>query len=127
MALERLTVLLPVRDAQSTLISTVTEVLEVASDLTDRLELLIIDDGSADATIEVAEELSRHYPQVRTVRHIKPMGHDAALRTGLAQSNGEVVVVRQGKGPTLERLHRASRPSRPNYLGRTRQFVSDEI
>ncbi len=75
MALNRsLTVLLPVRDAQSTLAATVTEVLEMASDLSERFELLIIDDGSSDATSEVARELSRHYPQIRTLRHDQAVG-----------------------------------------------------
>lgn len=113
-----LTVLLPVQDAQSTLADTVAEVLEVASDLTDRFELLIIDDGSTDATSEVAEELTRYYPQVRAVRHNRPLGRDAALRTGLAQSHGEVVFVRESGHSTMERLHRVSKPLRPNYLGR---------
>jgi dolichol-phosphate mannosyltransferase len=120
--LERsLTVLLPVQDAQSTLADTVVEVLEVASDWTDRLELLIIDDGSTDATSEVAHELVRHYPQVRAVRHSSPLGRDAAVRTGLAQSQGEVVVVQAPGSPTFQRLHRTSKPARPNYLGRSRQ------
>ena len=89
-----LTVLLPVQDAQATLTETVEEVLEAAADLTDRFELLIIDDGSADATGEIAHELTRHYPQIRTIRHARPMGREAALRSGLAESRGEVVFVR---------------------------------
>ena len=94
-ALERsLTVLLPVQDAQATLMETVEEVLEAAADLTDRFELLIIDDGSADATGEIAHELTRHYPQIRTIRHSRPMGREAALRSGLAESRGEMVFVR---------------------------------
>ena len=135
MALERssttparsLTVLLPVHDAQSSLAETVTEVLEVASELSDRLEVLIIDDASADATIEVAHELMRHYPQVRAIRHSIPLGHDQALRTGLAQSQGDVVIVRPGNPPKFERLHRASKPARPNYLmSRARRFARGE-
>jgi glycosyltransferase involved in cell wall biosynthesis len=125
--LERsLTVLLPVHDAQDTLTDTVTEVLDVASDLTDRFELVIIDDGSTDATSEVAHELARHYPQVRAVRHAKPLGHEAALSTGLAQSRGEVVVVQARNGRTLERLPHSARPTRPNYLGRLKQFTFGE-
>ena len=115
-----LTVLLPVQDVQSTLADTVAEVLEAASDLTDRFELLIIDDGSTDATCEVTEELIRHYPQVRAIRHSRPLGHDAALRTGLAQSHGEVVFVREPGHSTMQRLPRVSKPLRPNYLGRLR-------
>jgi glycosyltransferase involved in cell wall biosynthesis len=125
--LERsLTVLLPVRDVQSTLADTVAEVLDTASDLTDRFELVIIDDGSTDATSEVAHELARHYPQVRSIRHSKPLGNDAALRTGLAESRGETVLVRDKNCRGLEAVHRTSKPSRPNYLGRVKQFALGE-
>jgi glycosyltransferase involved in cell wall biosynthesis len=125
--LERsLTVLLPVHDAQDTLADTVAEVLDTASDLTDRFELVIIDDGSTDATSEVADELVRHYPQVRAVRHARPLGREAALSTGLAQSHGEVVVVRARSGRTLERLPHTAKPARPNYLSRVKQFAFGE-
>ena len=104
MALNRsLTVLLPVRDAQSTLAATVTEILEMASDLSERFELLIIDDGSSDATSEVARELSRHYPQIRTVRHASRWARKPPCERACAQSRGDVVVVR-GQRPTFERL-----------------------
>jgi dolichol-phosphate mannosyltransferase len=120
--LERsLTVLLPVHDAQSTLADTVAEVLEVASDWTQRIELLIIDDGSTDATSEVAHELVRHYPQVRAIRHNRRLGREAAVETGLAQSRGDVVVVREPGRLAFESLHRTSKPARPNYLGYLKQ------
>jgi glycosyltransferase involved in cell wall biosynthesis len=115
-----LTVLLPVHDVQSTLTQTVTDVLDAAADLTDRFEVLIIDDGSADATSEVAHELARHYPQIRTVRHGRRLGREAAVRTGLSQTRGDVMLVREGQRVTLERVSTPSRPARPNFLGRTK-------
>jgi glycosyltransferase involved in cell wall biosynthesis len=126
LAVERsLTVLLPVQDAQATLTETVEEVLDVAAELTDRFELLIIDDGSADATSEIAHELTRHYPQVRAIRHSKPLGRDAALRTGLAQSRGEVVFVRDKGRGTIEKLLLHSRPGRPNFISRPKRSAAD--
>ena len=128
MAVNRsLTVLMPVRDAQSTLAATVTQVLDMASDLNERFELLIIDDGSLDATSEVASELSRRYPQVRTLRHATPLGDEAALRAGLAQSRGDVVFVHGGQRPKFERITWASQPTRPNYLGRTRTYAREGL
>lgn len=95
-----LSVLLPVKNAQETLAKTVQEILDVAADLSEKFELLIIDDGSADATSEIATELTQHYPQVRAVCQGQSAGRDAAVRTGLQQSRGEVVLLHEEKGGT---------------------------
>ncbi len=127
-----LSVLFPVKDAQATLAASVHEILDVAADTSNSFELLIIDDGSCDATPEVAHELTRHYPQIRLVRHARPLGHDAAIDTGLQRSQGDVVVVHEGRGGyrIVERRHEmphaASRPTRPNYLARLKRFALGE-
>jgi glycosyltransferase involved in cell wall biosynthesis len=87
-----------VRNAQSTLAANVQEILDVVSELTRRFELVIIDDGSTDATSEVADELIRLYPQVRTLRHGTAQGCDAAISTGLRHSTGEIIVLRDENG-----------------------------
>jgi hypothetical protein len=122
-----LTFVLPVRNAQSTLAATVTQVLDMASDLSERFELLVIDDCSSDTTSEVAHELSLHYPQIRVLRNSKPLGEEAALRAGFAQSRGDVVFVRGGQRPTFERISWASQPVRPNFLGRARSVVREGL
>jgi len=128
-----LSVLLPVKNAQSTLNNAVHEILDVMTDSGDRFEVLIIDDGSTDATSEVAHELTRHYPQIRLVRHGKSRGRDAAIRSGLERSQGEVVMLRDDElgFSILERPSRtpsnaSSRPARPNYLSRVKKFAIGE-
>ena len=49
-----LTVVLPVYNGESRLRKSVNEILELASELTSKFGVLIIDDGSNDATNEVA-------------------------------------------------------------------------
>jgi len=94
-----LSLLLPVRNAQATLSETVHRILEVASDLNERFELIIVDDGSTDATSEVAAELKHDYPQVRAVRHGQPRGPQESLESGLRISSGRIVLCRD---PAME-------------------------
>ena len=86
-----LSALLPVCNAQSTLPEQVSEILDILPELTHRFELVLIDDGSTDATIEVADELAVVYPQLVIARHAVSMGRVAAIRTGLARSMGETI------------------------------------
>jgi len=134
--LERsLSVLLPVRNAQVTLAATVLELLEVLPELTHHFELVIIDDGSGDATIEVADELAACYPQVSVVRHAESLGRASAIDAGLTHSKGEVIFL-QDEGCTLaiDEVHklwramddhefvvgRAGRPKASTWTGHTR-------
>ncbi|HEY4759788.1 MAG TPA: glycosyltransferase [Thermoguttaceae bacterium] len=100
-----LTVLLPVKNVQSTLAATVQEILEVLSELPGRIELLIIDDGSTDATSEIATELTWRYPQVRAICNGQSLGMEAAINTGLQESSGEIVFINdQEDGAPLDEI-----------------------
>jgi glycosyltransferase involved in cell wall biosynthesis len=88
-----LTVLLPVENAQATLARSVRRLLEVLPELTTSLEILILDDGSTDATIEVADDLSAQYPQIRVIRHSPSCGRTRAIQMGLRESQGEFILL----------------------------------
>jgi len=128
-----LSILLPVKDAQATLHHSVHKVLDMVSDAGGQFEVVIIDDGSADATSEVAHELARHYPQVHLVRHGTSLGREAAIQTGLKRSQGDVVVVRDDERGFCMVEQRGqpshlttSRPAQPNYLRRLKSFTLGE-
>jgi glycosyltransferase involved in cell wall biosynthesis len=53
----------------------------------ERLELLVVDDGSRDRTAEVAERI----PGVCLIRHPKNKGYGAALKTGFSKASGELI------------------------------------
>jgi len=74
------------------------ELLEVLPELTPRFELVIIDDGSTDATIEVADDLVAQYPQISVVYHAEPMGRSRAIQSGLARAVGDVIFLRDDDG-----------------------------
>lgn len=57
------------------------------------MELILIDDGSRDDTYERVEELSGKYPYIKAIKLSRNFGHQAAVRTGLAYSDGDYVAI----------------------------------
>lgn len=112
-----LTVLLPVHNAQATLERDVAEILDVACELTAQFELAIVDDGSTDATWELAQDLARRYPQVKLLRHSNRQGTATAIRTAVKQAAGQVVIAHEGgrsvDATEIARLWRTDRPAAP--------------
>jgi glycosyltransferase involved in cell wall biosynthesis len=88
-----LSALLAVRNVESTLGQTVLEMLDILPELTRRLEIVIVDDASRDATLEVADELAGQYPQLVIARHAHPRGRAEAITTALQRSSGEVILL----------------------------------
>jgi glycosyltransferase involved in cell wall biosynthesis len=88
-----LTVLLPVQNAQATLARNVRRLLEVLPDVTGSFQVLILDDGSTDATIEVADELSNQYPQIRVARNSTPCGRTRAIQLGIRKIHSEFLLL----------------------------------
>src|SRR5262245_24452682 len=52
-------------------------------------EIIIVDDGSRDATAETVRAAARQHPSVRLVQHSENQGYGAALRSGFAAARGE--------------------------------------
>jgi cellulose synthase/poly-beta-1,6-N-acetylglucosamine synthase-like glycosyltransferase len=90
---------LPVHNAESRLQTNVRQLLELASELTAKFGVLIIDDGSTDATFEVAEELAAHYPQVSVRRHRHCRGLGAAIEYVQRRVRSDAVIVHDGVTP----------------------------
>lgn len=62
------------------------------------VELILIDDGSTDATYRLLREAFDGWRDVRIVQHERNQGLGAALRTGFANARGEVIVTCDSDG-----------------------------
>jgi glycosyltransferase involved in cell wall biosynthesis len=88
-----LTFVLPVHNAERTLADNLADVLDVLADLTERFEVLLVDEGSTDHTTELAHDLAVQYPQLRVARRRPGDPPASVLQAGLSQTNGDVVLV----------------------------------
>ena len=52
------------------------------------VEILIVDDGSKDATAEIADRYQKKYPTIIKAIHQENGGHGAAVNTGIANATG---------------------------------------
>jgi len=91
-----LSVFFPAYNDSGTVASMVIRAVKAASDLTPDFEIIVVNDGSADGTAEIADELARTYPQVRVVHHAKNRGYGGALQTGFRSATKELIFYTDG-------------------------------
>ena len=91
-----LSIFFPAYNDSGTIASMVIRAVKAASELTDDFEVIVVDDGSADATADIADELARTYPQVRAVHHPRNRDYGAALRTGFRSATKELIFYTDG-------------------------------
>jgi glycosyltransferase involved in cell wall biosynthesis len=72
--------------------------LKILPILTDEYEVVVINDGSTDATPEVLEELVRTSKQVKVVHHPRNLGYGATLRSGFRHSTKDLIFYTDGDG-----------------------------
>jgi glycosyltransferase involved in cell wall biosynthesis len=91
-----LSVFFPAYNDSGTIASLVITALKTARRLTDNFEVIIVNDGSADRTAEIADELARAYPEVRVVHHEGNRGYGGALRSGFAAATRDLIFYTDG-------------------------------
>lgn len=84
-----LSVVIPVYNEEKTLSEVISRLLPIPH----LLEIIIVDDCSTDRTAEIAEGLADRHSIIKYVRQAKNGGKTAALRTGFALTEGEIVIV----------------------------------
>ncbi len=56
-------------------------------------EILVIDDCSTDGCVDLVNALAQREPSIRVLRQESNQGKGAAVRRGIAEARGEVVII----------------------------------
>lgn len=87
-----LTVIVPCYNEEQTLEECMKRLLAIEDDSL-KLEVIIVDDASSDASPRIAKELSQRNAQIRVLSHPVNQGKGAALRTGIQAATGDFVAI----------------------------------
>ena len=91
-----LSVFFPAYNDSGTIASMVIRAVQAASELTPDYEVIVVNDGSGDATPAIIDELARTYPRVRIVHHPTNRGYGGALQTGFRTATKELIFYTDG-------------------------------
>lgn len=84
--MEKISILIPVYNEKNSLLEILKKVEEIDFGL--EKEIILIDDYSTDGTKDLYKEISH-----KILYHDKNMGKGAALRTGLSEASGDIIII----------------------------------
>jgi dolichol-phosphate mannosyltransferase len=85
--------ILPILNEEETLLETYRRLAGVMDSLTGESEVVLVDDGSNDRSLEMMRDLHQRDPRVRYLSLARNFGHQIAVTAGLVFARGDAVIV----------------------------------
>jgi dolichyl-phosphate beta-glucosyltransferase len=98
--LPNLSVVIPALNEERRLGPTVREAVAFLRARGGSFEILVVDDGSRDGTSALVRRLAEDAPEVRLIRLAQNQGKGLAVRTGIVNAQGELVLFADADGAT---------------------------
>jgi glycosyltransferase involved in cell wall biosynthesis len=93
-----LSIFFPFWNEEENIEAVISKAVPVAEKVADKWEIIMVDDGSSDKTLEIAKRLAKNDPRLVVVTHNKNRGYGAALKTGLSTAKYDLIVFNDGDG-----------------------------
>ena len=91
--MKRLSVIIPSRNESENIEACITEIVEKLNKNHIEYEILVIDDGSTDDTVDILNRLKIKHPSIRYIKNKADNGFGYAVRLGLDSFSGDAVAV----------------------------------
>ncbi len=107
-----LSVIFPAFNEEANIQRTIESARKILPKLAVEWEIIVVDDGSKDATRAISDNLAGHYPEVRAIHHPSNRGYGAALKSGILAARHALIFFTDSDGQfdlqELEQLIRFS-------------------
>ncbi|MGE0374278.1 MAG: glycosyltransferase family 2 protein [Planctomycetaceae bacterium] len=87
-----LSIVIPVYNEEGNVGALYQELKRILSDLFCDVEIIFVDDGSSDRTVDLILQLHAQDPGVKLVRFARNFGHQAAITAGMEHARGDAVI-----------------------------------
>jgi len=93
-----LSVFFPFWNEEKNIEKVVSRAIPVASKVAGEWEIIMVDDGSSDKTLEIANKLAKKDSRLKVVTHKPNRGYGASLKEGLTHAKYDLIVFTDGDG-----------------------------
>jgi len=89
--LRNLSVIFPAFNEEGNIRCTIETAIKVLPKVATRWEIIVVDDGSSDATALICDHLKARYLEVEVIHHGENRGYGAALKSGIMSAKYDLV------------------------------------
>jgi glycosyltransferase involved in cell wall biosynthesis len=93
-----LSVVFPAFNEEANIRRTVEAARMVLPKLAETWEIVLVNDGSRDATTPICDELAEQFPEVRAIHHMVNRGYGAALKSGILAARHDYIFFTDSDG-----------------------------
>jgi glycosyltransferase involved in cell wall biosynthesis len=88
-----ISVVIPVFNEESNLLVLHERLVNVVTSISNNYELIFVNDGSKDKSLQIIKELANKNPQIKYIDFSKNFGHQLAVFAGLENAKGDAIVI----------------------------------